>query len=53
MGPAHRLDAALRSDQVLVMRNGCVVEQGAPDQLIAQQGEFYSLVQSEKAQSIG
>ena len=49
---AHRLDAALRSDQVLVMRNGRVVEQGAPNQLLEQQGEFYSLVQTEKSQSI-
>ena len=49
---AHRLDAALRSDQVLVMRHGSVVEQGTPDQLLARQGEFHSLVESEKARSL-
>ena len=49
---AHRLDAALRSDQVLVMHHGSVVEQGTPDQLLAQKGDFYSLVESEKARSL-
>lgn len=44
---AHRLDAALRSDQVLVMDRGAVIEQGAPSQLLAQQGAFHALVASE------
>ena len=46
---AHRLDAALRSDQVLVMRNGAVIEQGAPQQLLAAEGAFHALVQAETA----
>jgi ATP-binding cassette subfamily B protein len=45
---AHRLDAALRSDQVLVMRNGAVVEQGAPQELLECDGAFRSLVLSER-----
>lgn len=45
---AHRLDAALRSDQVLVMNGGQVVERGSPDELLAQNGSFSALVQSEK-----
>ena len=45
---AHRLDAALRSDQVLVMRNGAVVEQGAPQELLDCDGAFRSLVLSER-----
>jgi ATP-binding cassette subfamily B protein len=45
---AHRLDAALRSDQVLVMRNGAVIEQGSPQELLAVQGgAFHALVQAE------
>jgi NHLM bacteriocin system ABC transporter peptidase/ATP-binding protein len=44
---AHRLDAALRSDQVLVMDRGQVVERGAPQQLLAQSGVFHALVHSE------
>jgi NHLM bacteriocin system ABC transporter peptidase/ATP-binding protein len=46
---AHRLDAALRSDQVLVMRNGSVIEQGSPQQLLAAEGAFHTLVQAESA----
>jgi len=46
---AHRLDAALRSDQVLVMRNGAVIEQGSPQQLLAAEGAFHALVQAETA----
>ena len=46
---AHRLDAALRSDQVLVMRNGAVIEQGSPQQLLAAEGAFHALVQAEPA----
>ena len=45
---AHRLDAALRSDQVLVMRGGAVIEQGTPQQLLNQQGPFWQLVQAEQ-----
>jgi ABC-type multidrug transport system fused ATPase/permease subunit len=46
---AHRLDAALRSDQVLVMRAGKVIEQGSPQQLLSQQGAFRELVQAEQS----
>ena len=45
---AHRLDAALRSDQVLVMESGSVIERGSPQQLLDQQGPFWELVQAEK-----
>lgn len=48
---AHRLDAALRSDQVLVMKNGAVLEHGSPDQLLAQRGAFHALVDQERFQS--
>jgi ATP-binding cassette subfamily B protein len=50
---AHRLDAALRSDQVLVMKGGAVIERGAPAQLLDQQGAFADLVQSEKREQQG
>ena len=46
---AHRLDAALRSDQVLVMAQGAVVELGSPQELLAQNGAFRALVDSEHA----
>ena len=50
---SHRLDAALRSDVVLVMQNGVAVEYGPPDKLLLNKSSFFDLVQSEKAQSIG
>ena len=48
---AHRLDAALRSDNVLVMQNGSVVEQGSPNQLMQKPGAFKTLVDNERSQS--
>jgi len=45
---AHRLDAALRSDQVLVMAQGAVVELGSPQELLDQSGAFRELVNSER-----
>ena len=45
---AHRLDAALRSDQVLVMKDGAVVEQGAPQELMDCDGAFRALVLKEQ-----
>ncbi len=45
---AHRLDAALDSDQVLVMEGGQVVERGSPSELLSKQGAFQALVQSEQ-----
>ncbi|QNI84249.1 ABC multidrug efflux transporter [Synechococcus sp. PROS-7-1] len=45
---AHRLDAALRSDQVLVMAQGAVVELGSPQELLDQSGAFRALVDSER-----
>lgn len=46
---AHRLDAALRSDQVLVMAQGAVVELGSPQELLEHSGAFRALVDSERA----
>lgn len=46
---AHRLDAALRSDQVMVMAQGAVVELGSPQELLDLNGAFRALVDSERA----
>lgn len=46
---AHRLDAALRSDQVLVMKAGKLVELGSPQDLVLREGPFWELVQAEQA----
>lgn len=44
---AHRLDAALRSDHVLMMQAGVVIEQGSPQELLSAGGAFQSLVKAE------
>lgn len=46
---AHRLDVALKSDQVIVMSNGAIAEAGQPEQLLRQGGLFASLVNEEGA----
>ncbi|WP_186627297.1 ABC transporter ATP-binding protein [Rhodococcus sp. BP22] len=40
---AHRLSTVAIADRVLVMENGEIVEDGAPNQLIAQHGRFAEL----------
>lgn len=45
---AHRLESALRSDQVLVMHNGQVLEAGSPGELLARGGGFHALMQAEQ-----
>jgi ATP-binding cassette subfamily B protein len=44
---AHRLNAALHSDQVVVLEQGKVLEQGHPEELLARQGAFHGLVMAE------
>ncbi|MGW1374566.1 ABC transporter ATP-binding protein [Streptomyces sp. NPDC002446] len=43
---AHRLSTVERADRVLVMSEGRIVEDGPPDQLIADQGRFAELHQA-------
>ncbi len=45
---AHRLDAALDADQVLVLDAGCIVERGAPRALAAAGGAFGALLAAEE-----
>jgi NHLM bacteriocin system ABC transporter peptidase/ATP-binding protein len=49
---AHRLEAALRSDQALVMRHGIVIEQGPPQTLLAAKGAFHALVEAEASSQV-
>jgi ABC-type bacteriocin/lantibiotic exporter with double-glycine peptidase domain len=44
---AHRLNAALQSDVVLVLDQGKVVEMGHPDELLAHKAAFHRLVTAE------
>ncbi len=39
----HRIDFALKSDWIVVMSGGRIVEQGSPQELLLQAGEFHKL----------
>ena len=50
---AHRLDAALASDQVLVLAKGQVIERGHPGRLLDDpQSEFSKLVAAERRDQV-
>jgi len=40
---AHRLSTIRKANQILVIENGRIAEQGTHDQLIAEQGRYYNL----------
>ena len=42
---AHRLSTVADADYIYVMKDGCLVEEGTHETLMAQQGEYYSLYQ--------
>jgi ATP-binding cassette subfamily B protein len=46
---AHRLSTARASDRVIVLDNGCIIEQGTPEELIQHGGRFAALVELEEA----
>lgn len=44
---AHRLSTIRNADQVIVLKNGCVVESGDPQQLLSQKTEYHRLVKAQ------
>jgi ATP-binding cassette subfamily B multidrug efflux pump len=46
---AHRLSTAREADRVVVLEDGQIVEQGAPEELIRRGGKFAALVELEAA----
>jgi len=44
---AHRLSTLQRADRLVVLDRGQVVEEGAHDQLMAQEGAYYRLYQAQ------
>ncbi len=41
---AHRLSTIKNCDKILLMKEGCVIEEGTHDELMKKQGEYYNLV---------
>lgn len=44
---AHRLSTVKKADQIIVLKNGQIVEQGNHQQLTANKGEYYNLIKNQ------
>ncbi len=49
---AHRLSTVRDADEILVFEDGRIVEQGSFDALLAQQGRFADLVETQLAPAV-
>jgi ATP-binding cassette subfamily B protein len=45
---AHRLSTVADFDRIVVMREGCILEEGPPDVLLKRRGAYYALVAKER-----
>ena len=41
---AHRLETIIGYDKIVILRDGEKIEEGSPQELMKQQGEFYSMM---------
>ena len=44
---AHRLSTVRNADNIVVMQNGAIVEQGSHDELVASRRLYYTLVKNQ------
>ena len=45
---SHRIGFAKLSDKIYVMKNGNIIEEGSHDELLAKQGEYYHIYETQK-----
>ncbi|MFW5442718.1 MAG: ABC transporter ATP-binding protein [Methylococcaceae bacterium] len=50
---AHRLSTILRMDRIIVLEQGCIIEQGTHQQLLARQGRYYQMWRHQKGDFLG
>lgn len=48
----HRLNTIRHADRIVLMEQGCVVEQGTHEELIALQGRYFCLSQQQKVEAV-
>jgi len=44
---AHRLSTVKNADHIVVLHQGCIIEEGTHEQLTARKGEYYNLVKNQ------
>jgi ABC-type multidrug transport system fused ATPase/permease subunit len=45
---SHRLSTLRYADEIIVLKNGSIAEQGSPDKLLEERGEFYKFWRSQR-----
>ncbi len=49
---AHRIESIKNADNILVLKNGRIVESGTYDQLMSLKGEFYRIYSLERVEKV-
>jgi ATP-binding cassette subfamily B protein len=44
---AHRLSTVKNADQIIVLKNGKIIEQGTHNQLVAKENEYFNLIKNQ------
>ena len=50
---AHRLNTIQKADQILVLKEGEIIEKGSHDELLGEQGFYYELFTSQLKKEVG